>query len=215
MPAYGARQYGTFITLADARGWLQWPNPTTQNKQDPQLQRVVDMACTWVQNFIGRPASDQLFQERHDGWSGEYIMLHESPIIEIVSCKEYKSSGGTQTLPESTPTNPVTGIQVDYETGRIMRTFAGYSWPRTFFPGSRNIAVEYRAGFNPTPPDIWAATSEMVAHWWRNVFQQSAERTPGVGINNEYSPAESTGLWAGVPNRIVDLLKPYRRVGIA
>lgn len=212
----GARQYGNFITLADARGWLQFSTPTTESSKDPQLQRVVDMACTWAQNFIGRPAGDQEFFERHDGWSGEYIMLKESPVIEVVTCQEYKSSGGTQTLPESTPTTPVTGIQIDYATGRIMRTFAGYSWPRTFFPGSRNIEVKYRAGYNPTPPDIWVATMEMVAHWWRNVFQEGGLKAAGTGAANEYDPLVTTaGLWQGVPNRIVGLLSLYRRVGIA
>lgn len=207
----GARQYGRFIELADVREWLQMSQPASPSAGDRRLERIVDMACTWVQCRIGRPCSDQRFYERHDGWSGEYIMLEESPLIAVVSCKEYMSSGGTVTLPESTPENPVTGIQVDYETGRIMRTFAGYSWPRTFFPGSRNIEVIYRAGFNPTPPDLWLATVEMASYWWRNTQQTS--RTLRAG--EEYDSADTSGLWAGVPHRITDLIDSYRKVGIA
>lgn len=205
----GARQYGDFITLADAKSWLQIPN--TDTTHDSSLQLTIDMACTWVQNYIGRPASSQEFRERHDGWSGEYIMLKESPIIELVSCTEWQSSGGSISLPESTPENPIDGIQLDYSTGRIMRTFAGYSWPRPFFPGSRNIEIVYLAGYNPTPPDIVVATLEFIAHWWRNTQQASRE----VLRPRDYDPAGPSGLWTGVPFRIIDLLEPYMKVGIA
>ncbi len=212
----GARQYGNFLTLADARGWLGFPNPQNTSPQDANLQLVLDMACTWVQMFIGRPASAQEFFERHDGWGGEYIQLHESPVVEVLTCTEYQSTGGSISLSESTPENPIDGYQLNYATGRMMRTFAGYSWPRTWFPGSRNIEITYLAGFNPTPPDIRLATLEMIAHWWRNTQQESANRLGSAGAAAEYDPEEDApGLWQGVPFRIIDLLDSYRLTVIA
>lgn len=212
----GALQYGSYLTLAEVKDYMQWSTPTAASERDVILQRYVDMACTRVQRYIGRPASSQEFKERHDGWSGEYIMLKESPFLELVSCSEWQSSGGSISLPESTPENPVDGIQIDYATGRIMRTFAGYSWPRPFFPGSRNIEVVYRAGYNPTPPDLWLATCELVVHWWRNTQQAAAKGFGGaIGGNRGYDPEqEQAGLWQGLPYRISTILDDYRKISV-
>ena len=95
----------------------------------------------------------------------------------------------------------------------MTRTFAGYSWPRPYFPGRRNIEVTYVAGYNPIPPDIWIATVELVAHWWRNTQQASRTFTP----NQEYDPtndAGQSGLWQGMPYRVENLIAPYRKVSI-
>lgn len=208
----GDHQYGSYITLADVKDYMQWSSPTSPSERDGVMQRFVDMACTQVQRRINRPASSQEFFERHDGWSGEYILLKESPVLELVSCSEWMSSGGAVQLTESTPENPVDGVQIDYATGRIMRTFAGYSWPRPFFPGSRNIEIVYRAGFNPTPPDLWIATVELVVHWWRNAQGSAGKGFGGqIGGQGGFDPeSETAGLWQGLPYRIAEILDTYR-----
>ena len=206
-----SQTWTTYLDLAETREWLQFTgiDPITT---DEMMQRVIDMACEWVQAYINRPVAPTTYTERHDGWSGEYIMLKHSPFLELVSCREWQSSGGWVTLPESTPENPIEGVQVDYATSRIMRTFAGYSWPRTFFPGSRNIEVTYTSGYNPIPPSIWTATVEMVAYWWRNTQQASRQAVRPM----EYDEAPPmVGLWPGVPDRIADLLEPYRQIALA
>lgn len=213
----GSRQYANYLTLDEVRGWLRYPNPTQATADDDNLQRVIDMACAKIQGFINRPVGAQLFWERHDGWSGEYILLKETPFLELVECVEWQSSGGPITLVESTPANPVDGVQINYATGRLMRTFAGYSWPRPFFPGSRNIEVTYRAGFNPIPGDLWIATVELVKHWWANTQQQTALRVPGLSAAAEYDPEDTrdpTGLFPAMPYRIEQLLATYLKVGI-
>lgn len=212
----GSRQYGTYLTLVEVKQWLRYPNPTQPSStDDANLQRVIDMACASVQNHINRPVGAQTFWERHDGWSGEYIILKETPFLELVSCIEWQSSGGPINLVESTPENPVDGIQINYATGRIMRTFAGYSWPRPFFPGSRNIEVTYKAGFNPIPGDLWMGTVELVSHWWVNTQQQSALRLPGESAKDEYEPEETSGAFAGIPYRVQAMIDPYRLPGVA
>lgn len=204
--AGGSNRYATYIDLTEAKEWLRFTGTATT--YDPNLQRIIDMACTQIQTHIGRPAAAQTFVERHDGWSGEYIMLSQSPFLSLNYCKEWQSSGGLVLLPESTPANPVDGIQIDYSTGRLMRTFAGYSWPRPFFPGSRNIEISYVAGFNPIPADIWMATIELIAHWW-NMAQV------GRGSARGQQESDATdGLWQGMPNRIVNLINPYRLIAI-
>lgn len=197
---------GVYLDFDEVWGYLQMDNAPVE-QEATRLQRFIDSACAVAQRGANRPFCPTQFQERHDGWSGEYIQLHYSPFLQLVSCIEWQSSGGPITLPESTPDDPVDGIQIDYGTSRIMRTFAGYSWPRPFFPGSRNISITYMAGFNPVPPDVWEATIDLVAYKWR-MSQESP--TWFQASNNEYGGQQSSPLYPGVPNRIAEVFDGYR-----
>lgn len=208
----GTVQWTTYLDLDEVVAWLQFTGagvPDVGTAESGLLQRIIDSACSRAQTIANRPLCPTTYFERHDGWSGEYIQLNYSPFVKLVQCQEWQSTGGWVQLPESTPENPVEGIQINYLSSRIMRTFAGYSWPRPFFPGSRNIEVTYIAGFNPVPPDIWTATIDLVAYWWRNT-QQAARGFKGSG-SAAYGGAQSPdGLWPGIPNRISDVFKSYR-----
>ncbi len=209
----GTRQWATYLDSEETEHWLQFSGiaPSAQQKE---LQRVIDAACTRAQNMAARPFAPTEFRERHDGWSGEYIQLHYSPFLQLLKCQEWQSSGGFVQLPESTPENPVEGIQIDYATSRVMRTFSGYSWPRPFFPGSRNVEFTYLAGFDPVPPDVWEATVDLVAYWWRNTQQASRTFTPRSGDEYGEPLQDDKGLWPGVPNRIAEVFEEYRPVVI-
>ena len=198
--------WASYLDFAEVWPYLQMDAEPTGQKAT-RLQREIDSACATAQRGANRPFTPTQFQERHDGWSGEYIQLHYSPFLQLVSCTEWQSAGGPISLPESTPANPVEGIQIDYGTSRIMRAFAGYSWPRPFFPGSRNIEITYVAGFNPVPPDVWKATMELVAYGWR-MSQESPKWFPGNG--DEYGGAQSNSLFPGVPNRCAEVFESYR-----
>lgn len=198
-------QWASYIDLEEAVEYLQLET-TLKPAEQTKLQRYIDSACTTAQSRAGRPFAPTQFQERHDGWSGEYIQLRYSPFLEYVLCREWQSSGGFVTLPESTPESPIEGIQIDYATAQIMRTFAGYSWPRPFFPGSRNIEVTYVAGFNPLPPDIWEATQELIAWKWRNTQQASRSWGPH---GEEFDGNAHGGLYPGVPDRVALVFDSY------
>jgi hypothetical protein len=201
------RQWPTYLDYAEVIEYLQLPETLTTAQQN-KLQRYIDSACTFAQNRANRPLGPCEFKERHDGWSGEYIQLDYSPFLQLVLCREWQSTGGFVTLPESTPENPVEGIQIDYGTSRIMRTFTGYSWPRPFFPGSRNVEVSYLAGFDPVPPDLWEATQELVAWKWRNT-QQATRGWMASGQEFDQNPNQNDGLYPGVPNRIAEVFSSY------
>ena len=202
--------WATYLDFNEVVSYLQF-DATPTGADQTKLQRFIDGACTQAQGPGGanRPLCPTRVHERHDGWSGEFIMLLFSPVLELVSCQEWQSSGGMITLAESTPESPTEGVQVEYDTGRLMRTFSGYSWPRPFFPGHRNVEVTYTAGFNPLPPDVWEATMELIAWKWRN--SQQATRTSPLRIN-EYDGGASAadGLYPGMPNRIADVFRGYR-----
>lgn len=209
-PFAGTTQWTTFLDQTEVSQWLQFSGvPGVNTASSALLQRLIDSACYRAQEIANRPLCPTTFFERHDGWSGEYIQLRFSPFIQLVECNEWQSTGGFVTLTESTPENPIEGIQIDYDTSRVMRAFSGYSWPKPFFPGSRNIEFIYVAGFNPVPPDVWVAAVDLVAYWYRNTQQASRAFT---STNQMYGGEEggATDLWPGVPNRIAEVFEGYR-----
>lgn len=171
------------------------------------LQRFIDSACSTAQRGANRPFGPVEFRERHDGWSGEYIQLHYSPFLGLVKGTEYQSTGGPVNLLEAAPSSGIDGIQIDYGTSKIMRTFDG-TWPKPFFPGSRNIEITYLAGFNPVPPDVWDATVDLIAYKWR--MTQESTRWFSSGGADEYGGQQTSPLYPGIPNRIAEVFDAYR-----
>lgn len=205
-----SQQWATYIDFQEAWQFIGMDDAPTGSDQ-LKLQRMISSACAAAQRGANRPFAPSRFQERHDGWSGEFIQLHYSPFLQLITATEWQSSGGPITLIESTPANPVEGLQIDYGTSKITRVFAGYSWPKPFFPGSRNIEVTYRAGFNPVPDDVWEATCDLIAYKWR-MTQEAPRWFPSSG--DEYGGAQTSPLYPGVPNRIAEVFEAYRLPGI-
>ena len=197
----------------DVKPWMQLTGTTF----DTQLQLLIDMTCAWAQRKLGQPIAPTTFTRRFDGWSGfmgSFIELPYYPVLEIESVTEYRGLNGTYVLSEATPTNQVDGFQCVYQTGQLRRVFPGL-FQKPWFPGSLNIQVTWTAGWNPVPPDWKVATLEMIAHWYRNVFQQTANHLQGTGSGNEYDPEQvANGLWQGTPLRITTLLDDAVEVGL-
>lgn len=207
--------YGTFLDIqSEVKTWLQIPSGDTS--RDANIQLITDMACQWVQNWLGRPIAPQQYDRRFDGWSGlngAYLELPWYPVLEIVSVTEYWGIAGPHTLVESTPTNQVDGWQCVYQTGRMTRVFPG-NVQKPWFPGSRNVEIVWVAGYNPVPGDVRVATLEMIAHWWRNTQQAGGRPSGNIVPASEFEPATDTGTFYGVPDRTVALLSPYMRVSM-
>ncbi len=209
--------WGNYVdVLEDVIPWLQ--ETITTEAEGAKLQLLTDMTCQWAQGKIGRPIAPTTFDRRFNGfngWNGAYIELPYYPVLEITSVTEYWGVSGPHVLTESTPSNQVDGWQCEYERGLLTRVFPGLV-QKPWFPGSRNIEVVWTAGYNPIPADLKIATLEMIAHWWRNTQQQSANRIGGAGLADEYAPEMvAQGLWTGTPNRLIALLDSYLEVGIA
>ncbi|HEX5347848.1 MAG TPA: hypothetical protein VFW64_12240 [Pseudonocardiaceae bacterium] len=210
--ALNASPWQDYLSVADdVKDWLQIGSGDTS--RDKNLQMLTSMACDWMQNFLGRPIAPTKYDRRFDGWSGwngAYIELDLYPVLEIVSVIEYWGVSGPHTLLESSPSNQIDGWQCEYLVGRLIRVFPG-NVQKPWFPGSRNVEVTWVAGYNPVPTDIKIATLELVAHWFRNTQQQRAVST---SVEVDYDAADTQGMFAGVPNRIKDLVSPYLQVGL-
>lgn len=198
------------VSLVDIKTHLAFNNPNDSSPQDTVLQSFIDAATGWVEGRVG-PVTNTGYVERHDGWGGVQIMLKHSPVLSVNYVKEYRSTGGLLVLAESTPANTLDGYQIEYPTGLITRVFQG-GWPRTFFPGSRNIEVSYIVGYEPIPAEIQLATKELVTHWFRNT--QQAPPPGGAGLGTYDATETQAGLWQAVPYRVIDLVDRFRKQAI-
>ena len=204
----------TICTLADVKTYLRTPSGDTSN--DAELTNLLYVATDMIEAYCNRPIVPKAVPtESHDGWGGDTIMLWYRPVASIQSVTEYWSTGGAHVLSEVSPAAPGDGYQLEKRTGRLIRSFDGV-WPKPWFPGSRNVVVDYTAGYSTMPPTIWQAARELVAH----IFTQEAG-TPGgnpkwVGNNpTEDEPQTQPGAWEAIPWRIQNKLKTFRRHPIA
>jgi hypothetical protein len=215
LPEEVSPSWATYLDLAnDTKPYLQFPS--TDTASDVKLQLVVDMACQWVQEYLGRPIPPTTFFRRFSGWhglNGAYLTLPYYPIISVSSVVEYWGASGAHTLTEQIPSNQ--GAQDVYQLkplqGLLIRTFTGLV-QRPWFPGSNNVEVTWVAGYNPIPATVRVATLELVAYWWRNTQQSSRSFT----ARSDYDEPEgaTSALWPAVPNRVTLLLEPYVQQGM-
>lgn len=206
-------QWQSYIEMVDVKRWLQIP--PTDTTRDLDIQDTVDAACYWVQDYLGRPIAPTTFFRRFSGWqgvNGAYVELPYYPVLQIVSAAEWWGSSGKHTLTEQTPSNQGGSdtYQLQPLTGLLIRTFAGLV-QKPWFPGSRNIEVEWVAGFNPTPPTARLATRALIRYWWTSEqegsrsFRQAGEAPPDPSAAH---------LWPGVPSKVTTWLEPMTQVGM-
>lgn len=206
MTVYGSVVYGSYLDVeADVKPWLQIAGVDTT--LDFAIARITDMACEFIQSWLGRPIAPTPYERAFDGaasMNSGYILLPFYPVLSVESVIEYQGSNPVA-LSAVSQASGGDGYQLTPGTARLTRVLGGI-WNRPFYPGSRNVVVEWTAGYRPVPPSIWTATVELIAHWVRNTQQGSG---PGAR-SGDYDPAVVSGLWQGMPNRITGLLTPYR-----
>ena len=202
--------------IEDVMPWLQWPeSPAPTTAELSKLQLLTSMTCQWAQKKLQQPIAPTAFFQRFDGWvgrNGAHIMLDYSPVLEVISVKEWWGMNGPHDLAEQTPDHDIDGYSIVHRRGRITRVFPGLV-QKPFFPGNRNIEVQWVAGQNPVDADLKVATLEMIAHWWRNT--QQTQRTNVRGGPGDDAEDVAQGMWEGVPLRIVGLLESNPQIGIA
>lgn len=224
-PTLGTQTYQTYIDVQEQlKPWMQFSGITLSKTADMILQLIADSVCTQAQRYIGGPIAPTPYGPgtgigKFDGSGGlysGYIVLPRRPIVKITRVVEYQGSVPV-TLVEVDPQTGTpatqTGYQIDYRDGTLTRVL-GRVWNRPFYPGSNNVWVWWTAGYNPVPADIIRATLEWAAHIYRNTQEVVGGGPKAVVAADEYEPATMAGLWAGIPDRVADVLESYVQPGI-
>ena len=204
------------VSLADAKQHLRIPPANTA--EDYGIQGFIYAADDVIRQECGEivPAH---YDELHDG-GGFNIYLRHRPVLSVENVEEgwgwYNYELDYQQV-NTVPAASMWAYSIDAaEVGRISRRSAG-NVNIPFVAGTKNIRVQYTAGRNAVPGAIRLAALELIAHWW----QASQLRSGGVNAGTQaYDAVEGTAYTRapdvmsvayGVPYRILELLKPYRR----
>lgn len=209
------------VTLSDLKTHLRYPSPTTSSSDDTGLQGFIYAATEVIEDEVGKVVQRQVI-EYHDG--GQIaIYLKQKPVLEVVQVIENWGYYNWQLADQPATTVPATNLfaySLDNPAeGRVTRRSVGniaipFMALGEMFPN--NVKVTYIAGRNMVPWAVRLATLELCAHWWQN--SQQRQYASGGSLSGNYDEAiEDSGggaYNAGIPYRILEILKPHRRTPI-
>ncbi|MEU8316700.1 MULTISPECIES: head-tail connector protein [Actinomycetes] len=172
------------LTLAEAKAQLDIVTTT----DDAELQAYIDALDSVIERYTG-PVLTRTTTDRIEG-SGRMLCLRSTPVVALTSVTRLVPSG---------PALDVGSLLLDPSTGLVRRRSGSWSglWE-----------VVYTAGRGATvPPTINLAARILLQHLWRT--QRGAAR--GGGGSDDYAVTEPImGLGYAVPNRVLELLEPFR-----
>jgi hypothetical protein len=217
------------ITLADARTWLRYPNPTQASADDNALQTVID-AVTQVVEFHAAIMVPKVYTETYDGGSCS-IWLRHTPVISVASVQDNAgfitfdlalqnitavTVGSTGSEGGATASSIWAFSLDDPKTGQLTKRTIANS-PLPFSGGVRNVTATYTAGQQTMPPAAVLAAKELLAHLWQNSQLRAMANTAGnaeydstYGAHFTHEDPNGPSLWTAVPNRVIQLLESCR-----
>lgn len=176
------------LTLDDAKAQLN----ITGTDSDTELQVYVDAVAAVIEEYVGPVESRQVVETQDAGGGRRALVLRRTPVLSLTSVEPLQSGGVAY---------PVDGLFTDLESGEVRRTDRGW------FCGL--LQVTYQAGRAEVPATVNLAARMLVQHLWRTQRSARAGALPGGG--DDYSVSEPIpGFGYAVPNRVLELLAPYR-----
>lgn len=207
----------TIISLSDLRSYLRMP--TTFTMDDAILTNILIPA---VGDVIDRETGINVpkqYDEYYDGGDAN-IYLRNIPLLSVQLVEEgwgWINYTLDQVEVNSQPAGSMFAYSIDsQESAQISRRSAGNVLV-PFVNGSSNIHVTYTAGRQNIPETIYLAALDLCAHWYQNSLQRSMGTGTAAGydyVNQDFPRSGSdiyTSINQGVPYRILEMLKPYRR----
>lgn len=207
----------SIVSLSDVKAHLRYPTANTAD--DVALQGFINAAGDVINAECGMVMPQQ-FDEYYDG-GDKQIWVRHIPILEVFQVEEgwgFTNYNLAWVQVNSITTSNMFAFSIDEpETGLISRRVGGnVSVP--FIPGDGNIHITYSAGRSTVPAAIRLAALELIAHWWQGSQQRGGGGVSAYDTMNTDFPRSGQDIFTpmnqGVPYRILELLKPYRRTPI-
>lgn len=205
------------VSLADVKAHLRYP--TADVADDSALAGFISAASDVIDTETGICVPKQ-YEESYSG--GDFkIWLAHIPVISVENVIEgwgFINQDLSMVQANSPNTGNLFAFSVDEpETGEISRRTGG-NINIPFNPGVSNILITYTAGRTTIPGAIRLAALELIAHWWQS-SQQRAGGGTGVraydAVDTDFTRTTGvTGFNQGVPYRIIEILRPFRRFPI-
>jgi len=176
------------LTLAEAKAQLDIETTTS----DVELQAYIDSLTAVIERHVG-PVENRTVTELVHG-RGTALALSQAPAVSLTSLTP-RLAGGTAI--------GVDEVFLDGDSGTVYRVDGGS------FVGGPWTAV-YEAGRGGVPATINLAARILLQHLWRTQYGASRGLS-GVGGGDDYSVTEPIPGWGyAIPNRVLQLLEPYK-----
>lgn len=207
------------VSLSEMKNYLRYPNPDTTSPDDFLIGEFMASA-----NDVIRRECGDVAQTTYDEWyrgGDSVIVLRHVPVLSVTQVEE--NWGFTnyvlQAQPgDSSPANtslwaysldqPLQGVITRRSVGNTVVPFVCAT-------GGDNIRVQYIAGRATVPAAIRHAYMDLVAYWWQSAMQRSYGAAGGSPSGfNAVGQGAATGFNAGVPYRILEILRGERRTPI-
>lgn len=159
----------SLATLADLKTYL---GLSAVSSADTELQRMLDMASTTAENFVGRSFASATYTERRNGWGfGKANNINQG-------CSDYGNDSGSDMMRvHQWPITAITSVTI---SGTVISAGDGVStgyWfendtiylldGQVFTRGRKNVIVVYTAGYTTIPADVVHAVIEIAAQAYR------------------------------------------------
>lgn len=149
-----AAPMGLPVTLDEAKRHCR----VTNSASDTVLQRLVEAATTYIEEYIERSLAHQTWKLSLDCFS-DAIRLLRGPVSEITSFQYVDADGALTDVPEALYT-----LDTESDPAWIVRN-SDEAWPDTL-DAVNVVQVTYTAGCAPVPEDLKHAILLLVGHWF-------------------------------------------------
>ena len=178
------------LTLDEAKAQVDIATST----HDAELQAYVDGVTAAIEAHVG-PVENRPVAEVHDvpACGAGVLVLRQTPAVSLASAAAVLTGHAGY---------DVAGLDLDGATGTVRRLDGG----RLYGP----LRITYTAGRGTVPATINLAARIMVQHLWRTQYGAS-RGLAGIGGGEDFSVNEPTAGWGyAIPNRVLQLLEPYK-----
>ena len=182
--------------------------PASDTSLDSKLERVINVASQFIENYCGRVLVDASYDEFHDGRAGNRLLLKQWPITGGAAASGTKPE---VFVDESGAFGSGTEVDPDtYWVANDIELIGTTVWPK----GYRNIKVTYLAGLgtintvaetNTLPSDLEQACLDYAE------FIHTMNTDRRIGRSSKSKGDESVSFITDIPPHVTLILDKYIR----
>lgn len=177
------------FSLSDAKSLLNVSSTTN----DAKMRDLIESTTAAVE-FLAGSVVRRTVIERYEAFGSDTLVLRSAPVLSVTTITPILTGGLTY---------EVANVDVDGNTGIIQNVNGkGFFGP---------LRITYVAGRVVVPAAIRDAGRIILKHLW--TVQTGPSGLPRLNIGNDEGTTTIIGLGYALPNRAIQLLQPYLRVG--
>lgn len=177
------------FSLSDAKNVLN----IAGTANDAKLRDLIESVTAAVEYLVGSIVRRSV-SERYEASGSDTLVLRSAPVLSLATIVPIMLGGLTYAVAD---------VDIDSNTGIIQnRNGLGFYGP---------LRITYVAGRMVVPAALRDAARMILKHLW--AVQTGQMGLPRLNVGNDEGTTTIIGLGYALPNRAIQLLQPYLRVG--